>query len=60
MSAQLRDAVKAALEEMEKMPCTFWACEGPDAPFVQMMTCSLCGTVQDLRAALLADEAVPS
>lgn len=29
--------------------CCFWACPGPDARFVNMATCVVCASVQDLR-----------
>lgn len=32
--------------------CEYWACEGPDKPFVPMMTCYVCGTVMELRERL--------
>jgi hypothetical protein len=49
---QLREA-KAALQEiqetLEAMDCTFFACPGPDAPFVDMATCSRCYILQKTR-----------
>jgi hypothetical protein len=29
--------------------CIFFACPGPDEPFVNMATCCVCAAVQDLR-----------
>ncbi len=39
-------------DELANLPCVFWACEGPDAPFKSMRTCSLCASVQDLRTVI--------
>jgi hypothetical protein len=43
-----------AIETLESTGCVFWACEGPDVPFEQMMTCKVCSTIQDLREAVAA------
>lgn len=32
--------------------CTFWACEGPDAPFQDMKTCGRCQTIHEIRKTL--------
>lgn len=29
--------------------CTFWACPGPNQPFVNMATCRVCSAIKDLR-----------
>lgn len=49
--AQLRDALKAS-EHASKTSCGFFACRGPDAPYVPMLTCAVCRTTQLLRRAL--------
>lgn len=46
--------LKNAIETLKNVSCSFWACEGPDVPFVHMKTCSLCQTTQDLMK--LVDE----
>lgn len=51
--AEAAEAVmRGTLAALEDSACTFWACDGPDAPFVSMKTCSNCAEVQLLRAAL--------
>ncbi len=42
--------VAAAIETLRTVPCTFWACQGPDEPFEHMVTCSLCQTIQDMES----------
>lgn len=44
----LDETLRALLD----LPCTFWACKGPDAPFEDMVTCRICAAVQDIRKAL--------
>lgn len=34
---------------LKNAPCGFWACDGPDKPFVWMATCSKCQVVMDIR-----------
>lgn len=46
--SRLRQTTEAWME----LPCTFWACDGPDEPFVLMKTCSKCQEIQENRAAL--------
>lgn len=42
------------LEDLEGVPCSFFACQGPDEPFEPMATCRPCTAVQDLRK-IIAD-----
>lgn len=46
--------LRNALETLERVPCQFWACDGPDEPFVSMKTCYVCAQIQDLRKGLAA------
>lgn len=50
----LRAAVREAIATLQHTECCFWACDGPDEPFVSMKTCNICATIQDLRTALAA------
>jgi hypothetical protein len=52
MMDKLLQTVRGAIATLEQTDCTFWACRGPDAPYEDMITCSICATVKDLRAAL--------
>jgi hypothetical protein len=49
---QLLEALDAA-ESASSTSCGFFACPGPDKPFVGMETCSVCRTVQLLRRAVV-------
>jgi hypothetical protein len=46
------DLATRALKNLAEDLCAFWACDGPDAPFVSMKTCRVCSTIQLLRTAL--------
>ena len=48
---QLREALEAS-ENASSLSCAFFACPGPDKPFVSMATCYVCNTTQILRRAL--------
>ena len=48
----LTEALKAAIETIERCGCQFFACDGPDKPFVDMATCHACATIQDFRKLL--------
>ena len=48
------------IESLERAGCQFLACQGPDAPFEDMVTCIVCASIQTLRNALTtAQEATP-
>lgn len=47
-----KEFLEHVLESITYMPCVFWACDGPDVPFVDMATCALCRTIQDIRERL--------
>lgn len=40
------------LERLEHIPCIYWACEGPDQPPEDMVTCHVCWLIYDLRQQL--------
>lgn len=48
---QLREALEAS-ESASETSCGFFACPGPDKPYVGMATCHVCRTTQLLRRAL--------
>jgi len=48
--------LQKAIGSLEGAPCTFWACPGPDVPFENMKTCSICYALQCLRK--LANQAM--
>jgi hypothetical protein len=48
--ARLRDWIRT----LKAMECTFWACEGPDKPFVHMMTCTKCQLIKEMRETMSA------
>ncbi|MGI5414293.1 hypothetical protein [Actinomadura luteofluorescens] len=57
------EVIRKVIADLEITPCSFWACDGPDKPFVSMKTCRVCSSVQELRkllAALDGTEAVKS
>lgn len=37
------------IRDLKAMPCSFWACDGPDKPFVHMATCRKCQLIMDMR-----------
>jgi hypothetical protein len=45
-------ALEETLRALLDLPCTFWACKGPDTPFEDMITCRICAAVQDIRQTL--------
>jgi hypothetical protein len=47
----LREALEAS-ESAASTSCGFFACQGPDEPFEDMITCHVCRTTQLLRQAL--------
>lgn len=55
----LVEGIRKAIRDLEGGDCTFWACEGVDAPDVPMKTCSRCAAVKDLRALVGVVEAEP-
>lgn len=53
----IADRLRAALDNMESVPCTFWACNGPNT-VRHMITCTRCWAVRDMRVALRHAEAL--
>jgi len=49
--SQLLEALETS-EDASNLSCGFFACPGPDKPFVHMATCHVCRTTQLLRRAL--------
>ena len=41
-----------ALDALERVGCQFFACEGPDKPVADMVTCYVCAAIQNLRKAI--------
>ena len=37
------------INALEHTKCDFWACDGPDKPFIHMKTCNTCYALQCLR-----------
>lgn len=48
----MREALADALNTLERIDCQFWACEGPDVPPEDMITCIRCQSITTTRAAL--------
>jgi len=48
----LQAALKDALTSLERAECQFFACDGPDAPFVDMKTCHRCHAIMQIREVL--------
>ena len=44
--------VEEALDLLGSVPCTFWACPGPDEPAQDMATCYVCLAIHRLREAI--------
>lgn len=36
------------IEDLKSIPCPFWACDGWDKPFKDMVTCKKCSSIQTL------------
>lgn len=49
MTEQEAGKLREILDALEGSPCSFWACDGPDAELVPMKTCNICWAVNDLR-----------
>jgi len=45
----LKKELQGVINELANMPCTFWACPGPNKPIEKMATCRLCCQVKILR-----------
>lgn len=45
----IQELLANILETFERVGCSFFACEGPDAPFVDMQTCHVCQQVKEIR-----------
>jgi hypothetical protein len=45
-------ALEAEMSESAGAACNFFACPGPDAPFVGMATCHYCYATQQVREIL--------
>jgi len=43
------DIRQQVIEILHTVPCTFWACDGPEAPMVWMKTCNLCQAIKLLE-----------
>ncbi len=52
LAVVLREALQGSLDVLERTPCLFWACKGPDVPRKHMVTCIVCQQIQDNRIAL--------
>lgn len=48
-SEEVRNLLLGVLHTLDNVGCTFWACEGPDVPYVPMGTCSVCQCIKDIR-----------
>ena len=46
------EVIRKVIADLEITPCSFWACDGPDKPFVSMKTCRVCFSIQELRKLL--------
>jgi hypothetical protein len=44
--------IRSQIALLKEGDCSFWACEGPDAPPEHMMTCSRCWAIHGLREAI--------
>lgn len=50
--AEIIEHLESVLNTLGYVPCQFWACDGPDEPFVDMCTCVRCAQIQETRAML--------
>ena len=41
--------VSEIIECLDRVPCQFWACEGPDEPPKDMITCHVCQMLYGLK-----------
>jgi len=46
---QLKEELHEVIDELARLPCTFWACPGQNKPVKSMCTCSKCFWVKKLR-----------
>jgi hypothetical protein len=46
---QIKKELQEVINILANMPCTFWACPGPNKPITPMATCRLCQQVKRLR-----------
>ena len=45
----LKKEIQAVINTLNEIPCSFWACPGPNKPVESMATCKLCRQVKELR-----------
>lgn len=50
--AETRRAIEEALDTLNRVPCQFWACPGPDKPTRAYFTCAVCYQMKRLRVLL--------
>jgi hypothetical protein len=53
--AALAAELRTALADLERSPCTFWACDGPNRPR-SMVTCSHCWGLRHVATVLTSLE----
>lgn len=46
---QIKKELQEVINKLANLPCTFWACPGPNKPVQNMATCNLCYQVKELR-----------
>ena len=47
---QARRELQSIVSELvDRVPCTFWACPGPNRPIMDGATCTLCYQIKRLR-----------
>jgi hypothetical protein len=46
---QLKKDLQKVINSLVTVPCSFWACPGPNRQFVNMATCKVCSGVKELR-----------
>jgi hypothetical protein len=49
LASEMFETLKDTLETLQRIDCQFWACPGPDKPFVDMQTCIRCSVIQEIK-----------
>lgn len=51
-TSMIEEVIRDDIEVLERVPCQFWACNGPDQEPEDCVTCFVCWRIWDLRALL--------
>jgi hypothetical protein len=59
MNNQEKIKIREIIKDLKKCDCSFWACDGPDKPYVSMKTCLICVSIKELRTLIDGKVRIP-